>query len=338
MLITRAARHALAIIVAATLCACVTLPPNSPRSPQDPWESWNRGVYKFNDAIDRGIAKPVARAYVRVVPKPVRTGISNFFANLNTPTVMINDALQGKFMAAANDLGRFLLNSTVGIGGLLDPATSAGLDRNDEDFGQTLGHWGVHSGPFIELPLLGPSDLRDVPGLVVDSYTNPRQYVRNTDVKYGLIALNLLERRASLLPLDSTLKNVYDPYVFIRDAYLARRAFLVSDGKITEEPLIDPEPDSKDSSSAPSAAPPAARPSAPDSTGSDFPPAEGSAPVVPAPDSTGSDFPPSDRSAPAVPAPDGTGSDFPPAERSAPAIPPPESTGSDFPPSDRSAP
>ena len=109
--------------------ACVTLPPNSKRSPQDPWESCNRGVYKFNDALDRAIAKPVAKAYVRMVPQPIRTGVSNFFANLNTPTVMINDALQGKFLAAANDLGRFLLNTTVGVGGLLDPATSAGLDK-----------------------------------------------------------------------------------------------------------------------------------------------------------------------------------------------------------------
>src|SRR5476651_7429 len=116
MLIKRAARCALAVMVAAALSACVTLPPNSPRSPQDPWESWNRGVYKFNDAIDRGVAKPVARAYVHVVPKPVRTGVGNFFANLETPTIMINDALQGKLHASANDLGRFVLNSTLGVG------------------------------------------------------------------------------------------------------------------------------------------------------------------------------------------------------------------------------
>src|ERR1039457_47570 len=224
MLIRRGARRALTIIVAATLSACVTLPPNSPRSPQDPWESWNRGVYKFNDAIDRGIAKPVARAYVRTVPKPIRTGISNFFSNLNPPAVMINDALQGKFKAAANDLGRFLVNTTVGIGGLFDPATPAGLDRNDEDFGQTLGHWGVHAGPFIELPVLGPSDLRDAPATVVDAYTNPRQYIKNTDVKYGLLLPYFVERRAALLPLDDTLKNVFDPYVFIRDAYIDRKS------------------------------------------------------------------------------------------------------------------
>jgi phospholipid-binding lipoprotein MlaA len=252
-------RAALVVTAVALLSACVTLPPNSKRSPQDPWESWNRGVYKFNDALDRGVAKPVAKAYVRVVPQPIRTGVSNFFANLNTPTVMVNDALQGKFLAAANDLGRFLLNTTVGIGGLLDPATSAGLDKNDNEFGQTLGHYGVHAGPFIELPLLGPSDLRDAPAKVVDTYTNPRQYIKNTYVKYGLLLPYLVDRRASLLPLDETLKNVYDPYAFIRDAYLAHRAYLITGKEPDETPLEDPGADMPDaappSSSAPSASP-----------------------------------------------------------------------------------
>jgi len=239
-------RPALTIIVAGCLSACVTLQPNSPRSPQDPWESWNRGVYKFNDALDRGIAKPVARAYVNTVPQPIRTGVSNFFANLNTTTVLINDALQGKFAAAANDLGRFMLNTTVGVGGLLDPATVAGLDRNNNDFGQTLGHWGVHPGPFVELPILGPSDVRDAPSLVVDTYTNPRQYIRNDYIKYGLYLPDYIDRRASLLPLDDTLKNTFDPYAFIRDAYLARRAYLISGGKTIEtieEPPVDPDAD-----------------------------------------------------------------------------------------------
>jgi phospholipid-binding lipoprotein MlaA len=120
------------------------------------------------------------------------------------------------------------------------------LARNDEDFGQTLGHWGVHPGPFIELPILGPSDLRDAPGRVVDSYTNPRQYIKNTYVKYGLYLPYLVDRRAALLSLDETLSRVYDPYAFVRDAYLQRRAYLVSDGKVTEEPLLDPGADNPD--------------------------------------------------------------------------------------------
>jgi phospholipid-binding lipoprotein MlaA len=234
------ARHALTVIALLSSSACVTLPPNSPRSPQDPWESWNRGVYKFNDVLDRAVAKPVAKAYVKVIPQPIRTGVTNFFANLETPTVMINDALQGKILAAANDLGRFVINTTVGLGGVLDPATPAGLARNNEDFGQTLGKWGVHPGPFIELPILGPSDLRDGPARLVDSYTNPRQYIKNSWIKYGLYLPDFVDRRASLLSLDSTLQTTYDPYAFVRDAYLQRRAYLVSDGAVTDSPLVDP--------------------------------------------------------------------------------------------------
>jgi phospholipid-binding lipoprotein MlaA len=257
MLKARYARAALGIVCFLSVSACVTLPPNSQRSPQDPWESWNRGVYRVNDKLDRAVAKPVARTYVRIVPQPIRTGVTNFFENLDTPTVMINDALQGKFLAAGNDLGRFLFNSTVGLAGLLDPATSAGMAKNNEDFGQTLGHWGVHPGPFVELPILGPSDLRDAPSKVVDSYTNPRQYVHNSYVKYGLWLPSLVDTRARLLPLDETLKNVYDPYAFVRDAYLQRRAYLVSDGKVSEEePLVDPGDDTPGSDNAAPAAPP----------------------------------------------------------------------------------
>jgi phospholipid-binding lipoprotein MlaA len=237
-----AARTLLCSIVLGTLSACVTLPPNAPRSPQDPFERWNRGVYKFNDALDRGVTKPIAHGYVKVVPQPIRRGVSNFWANLNMTTVMINDTLQGKLKAAATDLGRFLLNSTVGIGGLLDPATQIGMPHNDEDFGQTLGHWGLHPGPFIELPVLGPSDLRDAPGKLVDVYTNPWEYVRNPWVEWSGYGLYLIDVRTGLLSLDSTLQSAYDPYALIRDTYLRRRAYLVSDGKIKdEEPLVDPD-------------------------------------------------------------------------------------------------
>jgi phospholipid-binding lipoprotein MlaA len=245
MLKVRHARAALGIILALSVGACVTLPPNAPRSPQDPWESWNRGVYRVNDKLDRAIAKPVARAYVRTVPSPIRTGVHNFLTNLTTTKVMVNDALQGKFLAAANDLGRFVLNSTVGLAGLLDPATSAGLARNENDFGQTLGHWHVPPGPFLELPVLGPSDLRDAPAKVVDAYTVPTQYINNDYVKYGLWLPYLVDTRAGLLPLDETLKNAYDPYAVIRDAFIQRRAYLISGGKTVEEPLVDPGDDTE---------------------------------------------------------------------------------------------
>jgi phospholipid-binding lipoprotein MlaA len=287
-----------AVILVGSLSACVTLPPNAPRSPQDPWESWNRGVYKFNDGLDRAILKPVAKAYVKVVPHPIRTGISNFFANLDTPTVMINDALQGKFLAAANDLGRFVLNSTVGVGGLLDPATAAGLDRNNEDFGQTLGHWGVHAGPFVELPFLGPSDLRDAPARLVDTYTNPRQYVKNNWIRYGLLVPYYIDERAALLPLDDTIKNAYDPYVFVRDAYLARRAYLISDGKVTDEPLVDPDADNPEPA-APKNKHPTSRPGEPPSPQGATPhsaPPEGTTPESPAPgNTTPEDAPPQEQ-------------------------------------------
>jgi phospholipid-binding lipoprotein MlaA len=269
MLGKKCARGVLGILFALTVSGCVTLPPNSQRVPQDPWESWNRGVYKVNDALDRAVAKPVAKTYVRIIPQPIRIGVSNFFANLNTPTVLLNDALQGKFLAAANDLGRFVLNSTVGVGGLFDPATPAGLNRNDEDFGQTLGVWGVHAGPFVELPLLGPSDLRDAPAKLVDTYTNPRQYIHNTGVKYGLYGLDLVDRRASLLSLDDTLKHVYDPYAFVRDAYLQRRAYLIADGKVKDEELVDPDADDSQGGNKP--APVSPEPRTPATSG-DAPP------------------------------------------------------------------
>jgi phospholipid-binding lipoprotein MlaA len=245
----------LGVMLAAALSGCVTLPANHKPPPQDPWESWNRGVYRINDKVDRAVVKPVARTYVRAVPAPARTGVSNFFANLHTTTVMINDALQGKFGAAANDLARLVVNTTVGFGGLLDPASQMGLDKNDEDFGQTLGHWGVPPGPFVEIPVLGPSDTRDGSGRVVDIFTGPTHYIDNNWVSYGLYGVSALDARANLLSLDDTLQKVFDPYAFVRDAYLQRRAYLVSDGKVTDEVLVDPGADEPADSAAPPAQP-----------------------------------------------------------------------------------
>ena len=237
-------RALLELACVAVLSACVTLQPNTKPAPQDPYERWNRGVYRFNDVLDRGVVKPVARAYLQVVPQFARTGIGHFFANLHTPTVMVNDALQGKGFAALSDLGRFLANTTFGIAGLLDPATHMGIQRNDEDFGQTLGKWGVHAGPFLELPLLGPSDMRDAPAKIVDIYTYPPTYLHSSREKNSLWGLYFVDLRASLLSFDDAIKNAFDPYALVRDAYLRRRAYLVSDGKVTdEEPLVDPEAD-----------------------------------------------------------------------------------------------
>jgi phospholipid-binding lipoprotein MlaA len=185
------------------------------------------------------------------VPAPARTGIGNFLSNLHTTTVMVNDALQGKFGAAANDFARLIVNTTVGFGGLLDPATQMGLDKNEEDFGQTLGRWGVPPGPFLEIPVLGPSDSRDGPARVVDIFTGPTHYNDNNWVSYGIYGVGLVDARAGLLPLDETLQKVFDPYAFVRDAYLQRRAYLVSDGKVTEEVLVDPGADDTDTPAPP---------------------------------------------------------------------------------------
>jgi phospholipid-binding lipoprotein MlaA len=269
-------RVGVAIAAALGLSACVTLPPNHVKNPQDPWESWNRGVYRVNDKIDRAVALPVTRAYVRHVPSGIRASVTNFFANLNTPITMVNDALEGKFKNAGSDLGRFLLNTVVGFGGLFDPASSAGLDRNYADFGLTLGHWGAHPGPFFELPVFGPSSVRDALGKVPDYFLRPTTYIPSDYawVGYALWLPNAIDIRAALLPLQPTLDQAFDPYAVIRDAYLSRRAYLVSDGKVSpSNELVDPDADQSPAPGGPSIATPPAEAS----------PAPGAAPQPAAP-------------------------------------------------------
>ena len=222
---------ALALLV---LSGCAASPSTKP-DPRDPWERVNRATYAFNDTVDRAIGKPAARAYRKVVPGVARKGVSNFFSNLEQPTVMLNDLLQGKWRPAGTDAARFLLNTTLGLGGLFDPASPAGLDRNDEDFGQTLGKWGVRPGPYLMVPLLGPATVRDGFGNVVDQFTEPDTYVKDDKVLWSLKALGLIEQRERLLALEPALQRAFDRYAFIRNAYLQRRAYLVSDGAIAAE-------------------------------------------------------------------------------------------------------
>ena len=238
----KSARAALAMMQIAWLAGCATNPAQLTHAPQDPYEKFNRGVYKFNDALDRSVVKPVAKAYRNVAPQPVRTGFGNFIANLEMPRTMLNDLLQGKFHAGVSDFGRLLLNTTMGIGGFFDVASKAGIDHNDEDFGQTLGAWGVPPGPYLVLPLLGPSNLRDAPSKGVDTFSNPASYA-NTEASWGYWALSSLHKRYELLSLDPTLEKAFDPYAFMRDAYLQNRAYKVSDGEVQEETLEDPEAD-----------------------------------------------------------------------------------------------
>jgi phospholipid-binding lipoprotein MlaA len=235
-----------ALFALTLLSGCATVQDKAKPDPRDPWMAYNRAMYSFNDRVDRGFAKPLAKGYRAVTPKPVRSGVENFLSNLTYPGTIVNAALQGKLAQSGRDSLRFVLNSTLGIGGIFDPASAAGLEANDEDFGQTLGKWGVPSGPYLVLPLLGPSTARDAFGTVLDRATDPGNYVDETGVSAGLNVMQLVDRRARLLELDRTLSGTYDPYAFVRNAWLQRREFLVRDGNVDEAPPED-EPDSDDS-------------------------------------------------------------------------------------------
>ena len=232
-------RRSVRAVLAAAVLALPFAGAAAAGKPNDPLEKLNRATYAFNDALDRMLAHPAARAYKAVVPQPVRKVVSNFVANINYPEVMLNDALQGKFKSAGQDFLRLLVNTTIGIGGLFDPATPMHIPSHDEDFGLTLGHWGVPPGPYLVLPFVGPSDFRDAPARIVDTYSTPYTYAKSKRTEYGLYALTLLDRRTDLLSADTALQNAYDPYTFVRNAYVARRQYLVSDGIVPEDDLDD---------------------------------------------------------------------------------------------------
>ncbi|HEY0720377.1 MAG TPA: VacJ family lipoprotein [Gammaproteobacteria bacterium] len=217
------------IIVLASGCASVSTPPPK----QDPLERFNRSVYKFNDALDRAVLKPVAQGYEKVVPQPVDDSITNFFSNLDDVTVTLNALLQGKFQQAGSDLSRLVWNSTVGIAGLFDVATHFGLPKHNEDFGQTLGAWGVGPGPYLVLPFLGPSTLRDTAALPADWMSDPLYHYYPVDKNgyWQLKGLYYVDQRAGLLRASRLVEQAaLDEYVFMREAYLQRRQSLVYDG------------------------------------------------------------------------------------------------------------
>jgi phospholipid-binding lipoprotein MlaA len=199
----------------------------------DPWESVNLKVHRFNDKLDGAVLRPTANFYVRIVPPVARRGVSNFFSNINDVTVLLNNVLQFKLVDAASDTGRIVLNTTLGLGGLVDVATPAGLFKNNEDFGQTLGKWGVGPGPYMVLPLFGPSNLRDTFGLAADTFTNPLTHQDDATVRNSAFLLQQLDRRVAALAADSLMMG--DPYIFIREAYLQQRQYLVTDGEIQDQ-------------------------------------------------------------------------------------------------------
>jgi phospholipid-binding lipoprotein MlaA len=222
------------------LAGCATVPNGKP-DPRDPFERVNRSIYGFNNALDHAIVRPAARGWRAVMPKPIRRGLSNFFTNLAYPGTVINDFLQGKFSQGGQDFTRLLINTVFGLG-FFDPATRDGLELHDEDFGQTLGKWGVPAGPYIMLPVFGPSSVRDAPMRLADDYTNVRHYISDPWVQWGMWGIEHLEVRASLLDLDAALDRSFDPYALIRNAWIQRREYLVRDGNMPDEPPED-EPD-----------------------------------------------------------------------------------------------
>lgn len=205
-------------------------------NPSDPLEPLNRGVYKFNDGVDNLFVKPAAEIYRGLLPAVVRTGISNFFANINDVIIALNNLLQGKVPEAINDVGRILVNTTLGVFGVMDVATELGVEKHNEDFGQTLGFWGFGPGPYLVLPILGPSSLRDSIGLLGDLKTDPMSHVDSMRTRNQLYGLFFLSRRSELLDAGKLLEvAALDPYEFLRDAYLQRRRNLVYDGNPPEE-------------------------------------------------------------------------------------------------------
>jgi phospholipid-binding lipoprotein MlaA len=230
-----APRTAVLGCLALLLAGCAT---TGERHPSDPLEPMNRGVFKFNDGVDKGLLRPTAKVYERNTPHWFRTGVGNFFTNLSYPVTILNQVLQGKIVAAGQDTLRFALNTTLGIGGIFDPASDANLPVHDEDLGQTLGKWGVPPGPFLMLPLLGPASLRDVPSRVADRFLEPLYWYDLGNARWFSLGLDLVDTRARLLPLDATLSRAYDRYAFIRGAFLQRRLYQVFDGNIPAE-LLD---------------------------------------------------------------------------------------------------
>jgi len=214
------------------------------RNPDDPWEGFNRKVFAFNDVLDRYALKPVAQGYRFVTPDPVETGVGNFFSNLGEPRTVLNSLLQGKVRNASIATSRFIINTTVGVGGLWDVATRMEITGDEEDFGQTLGAWGWQESRYLVLPLLGPSTVRDTGGLPADMYSYPTAYVEDDETSLALTALRIVDKRAGLLDREALIQG--DRYSFIRDAWLQQRRFEVSDGELGKDPFASDEFDFDD--------------------------------------------------------------------------------------------
>lgn len=196
--------------------------------PEDPYEGFNRGMYTFNRGLDKVILKPVAKTYDFVLPPPVKKGVSNFFSNIGDVMNVPNDILQFNMDHTTNDVIRVVINSTIGILGIFDPATKFGLQKHYQDFGLTLAKWGCKDAPYLMLPFFGPSTLRDAPAMLVDYAFDPTSYVSPDGWKYALKGTRVIDKRVQLLKGDKLVDQAFDPYVLIRDAYLQRRTYLIN--------------------------------------------------------------------------------------------------------------
>ena len=218
------------------IALCTSLLSNSASaqgSSYDPWIGMNQHVFAVNDYFDQLLVRPIALTYTSITPRVLQIGVGNFFDNLQDVNIAINDFLQLKIQEGISDSSRVLINSTMGVGGLVDVATNLGLDRNEEDFGQTLGAWGVETGPYLFLPVFGASNLRDSFGLIVDAVFNPIRFLENIETRYSLYLMDELDFRSSLLAYDELI--IGDRYLFVREAYVQNREYVVNDGEVTDE-------------------------------------------------------------------------------------------------------
>jgi phospholipid-binding lipoprotein MlaA len=213
----------------------------------DPFQPINRPIYKFNDFTDRYLLRPLGTGYNDILPRPARNGIANFFDNITYPVTIVNSLLQGKFRQTGSDIVRFAFNSTFGILGFMDLATGQGFPRHDEDFGQTFAVWGIPQGPYIVIPLLGPSTFRDGIGILANVEVNPLVQMDNSSVRDKLLILWAIETRAALIGPDEAVRDAFDPYLFVRDAYLQNRKFLIEDSTTSEDEYFDDFDDFDDS-------------------------------------------------------------------------------------------
>jgi phospholipid-binding lipoprotein MlaA len=223
-------------------CATVEGPPQRQSAGQklDPWENWNRKVFSFNESLDENVLKPVATAYQKIVPSFIRTAVHNFFNNAEDGWSAVNHLLQGKGQSGFEMLVRFNTNTVLGFGGLLDIASEAGLERQPEDFGQTLGRWGFGAGAYIVWPVLGPSSVRDSLALPLDRSATPAVVFNDYADELGILTVQLIDTRANLLSASRVIDDIaLDKYSFVRDGYLARRRSLVYDGSPPEREAID---------------------------------------------------------------------------------------------------